>query len=300
MILNAENIRDLNRSFRVLSMAALDAVPARWNQIAMEVPSGTSSNDYGWLTEIPGAREWIGERNVKNLSSAGYNIKNRDFELTVGVKRKDIEDDNIGIYSPMFQSLGESFAYSPDELVFDLLKRGFTENAYDGKPFFDATHKIGKTTYSNLSNKILTSVSLNDAITKMQSLKRETGQPIRVFFGEGASAPLLVVGPANRANARALIGIADLPGGGTNPDYGTARVLVLPEITGPEWMLLDTSKVIKPLILQMRKKPQFVAMDAPTDEATFMKGELRYGFDDRKNAGFAFWQLAYGSVGTTA
>jgi len=65
--------------------------------------------------------------------------------------------------------------------------------------------------------------------------------------------------------------------------------------SGTAWYLLDLSRPVKPLILQMRKAPEFVSMDKPDDENVFMRKKYRYGVDDRKNVGFGLWQLAYGS-----
>lgn len=50
---------------------------------------------YAWLGDIPGMREWIGDREVQNLTASDYTIKNKDFELTVGVDRNAIEDDIV-------------------------------------------------------------------------------------------------------------------------------------------------------------------------------------------------------------
>jgi phage major head subunit gpT-like protein len=68
--------------------------------------------------------------------------------------------------------------------------------------------------------------------------------------------------------------------------------------SGTDWYLLDLSRPIKPLILQMRQKPKFTALDRPEDEHVFMRRMYRYGVDDRKNVGFGLWQLAYGSKDT--
>ncbi|MEM5787182.1 MAG: Mu-like prophage major head subunit gpT family protein, partial [Syntrophobacteraceae bacterium] len=65
--------------------------------------------------------------------------------------------------------------------------------------------------------------------------------------------------------------------------------------SGDPWFLLDLSRPIKPIILQIRKRPEFVAMDQPEDENVFMRKKYRYGVDDRKNVGFGLWQLAFGS-----
>lgn len=65
--------------------------------------------------------------------------------------------------------------------------------------------------------------------------------------------------------------------------------------SGTPWYLLDTSRSLKPFILQNRKAPNFVSLDRETDENVFMRGEYLYGVDCRRNAGYGFWQMAYGS-----
>lgn len=59
------------------------------------------------------------------------------------------------------------------------------------------------------------------------------------------------------------------------------------------WFVLDTSKVIKPLILQQRKKSEFISKtDGASSDHVFMKKEYLYGVDCRLNVGFSFPQLA--------
>lgn len=79
---------------------------------------------------------------------------------------------------------------------------------------------------------------------------------------------------------------------------GTASVSNTGGGSGTAWYLLDCSRPIKPIILQVRKRPEFVAMDRPDDENVFMRKKFRYGVDDRKNVGYGLWQLAYGSKQT--
>ena len=67
---------------------------------------------------------------------------------------------------------------------------------------------------------------------------------------------------------------------------------------GDPWFLLDLSRPVKPIILQIRKRPEFISVDHPEDENVFMRKKFLYGVDDRKNVGFGLWQLAYGSKST--
>ena len=84
----------------------------------------------------------------------------------------------------------------------------------------------------------------------------------------------------------------------TDHPWGDAQVSNSAGGAGEPWFLLDLRRPIKPIILQMRKKPEFVALDKPDNEANFMRKKYLYGVDDRKNVGFGLWQLAYGSKQT--
>lgn len=64
------------------------------------------------------------------------------------------------------------------------------------------------------------------------------------------------------------------------------------------WYLLDTSKVLKPFILQMRRDYAFVAKTSLTDDNVFDKNEYVFGVDGRLNVGFGLWQQAYCSKAT--
>lgn len=113
---------------------------ATYKRVATVVPSSTSEEEYGWLRDIPQIREWFGDRHINSLQESGYTIKNRKFELTIGVKGDDVDDDKVGIYSPRFQMMGDEAARFPDRLVYELMNDGFTAKCYDGQPFFDANH----------------------------------------------------------------------------------------------------------------------------------------------------------------
>jgi phage major head subunit gpT-like protein len=82
---------------------------------------------------------------------------------------------------------------------------------------------------------------------------------------------------------------------------GTAEALVVPQLAGKDsaWYLLCTTRPIKPLIYQQRKKAAFVSLTSDTDINVFMRKKYLYGADSRGNAGYGFWQMAYGSDGST-
>ena len=107
--------------------------------------------------------------------------------------------------------------------MFDNLVAGITNNCYDGQPFFDTQHPVGKSTTTLVSN-------------------------------------------------------TNTAGGGSG-----------------YWYLLDTTRPLKPMILQMRQEPRFVNMTRMDNERNFMMRELMFGVEARANAGYGLWQTAYSS-----
>ena len=121
---------------------AKSEAPSQYTKIATVIQSTTKSNTYGWLGKFPSLRKWVGDRVINSMASQGYSITNDDWESTVGVDRNDIEDDEIGIYAPLFAEMGRAAGVHPDEQVFALLKAGFTTPCFDGQYFFDTDHPV--------------------------------------------------------------------------------------------------------------------------------------------------------------
>lgn len=142
MIITSSSLTALFVAFRREFQQALEATPTAWEKIATQIPSTTKDNTYGWLGQFPQFREWVGDRVLKDMAATGYSITNKSYESTVSVDRNDIEDDNIGIYKPLFAEMGRASKAHPDELVFALLKAGVTTTCYDGQFFFDADHPV--------------------------------------------------------------------------------------------------------------------------------------------------------------
>jgi len=220
LTVNAANLKALNQGFNAAFKKGLGRTPPQWSHCAMKIPSTTSENVYAWLAANFQIREWIGDRVMQNLADYNYTIRNKDFEGTVEVLRNAIEDDQYGIYSPMFEQMGDSVNQFPDKLIFTSLKAGDAAVCYDGQYFFDTDHPVG-------------------------------------LPGKEASV--------------------------SNHMGGAAEA----------WYILDTSKVMKPLIFQERTPFQMVRKDRDEDDNVFFRKKYIYGVDGRCNAGYGLWQLAF-------
>jgi phage major head subunit gpT-like protein len=142
MIINSANLRMLTTGYRANFQTGLSGVAPMWNRVASLVTSTTSEELYPWLSQIPGMRKWIGERQVNNVKADAYRLINESWEDTVEVERPKIEDDRYGIYAPLMTMLGDAAARQPDELVFRTVGQGFSTNCFDGQFFFDTDHPV--------------------------------------------------------------------------------------------------------------------------------------------------------------
>lgn len=142
MLVNAENLNGLRVGFSTAFQGGLGQASSMHARVSTEVRSTQKEQKYGWLGKIPNVREWLGARAIQNLSQHDYSIKEKAWELTIGVDRDDIETDNLGIYGPLFTEMGLSTGSKWDMLVFELLKAGFTTKCYDGQNFFDTDHPV--------------------------------------------------------------------------------------------------------------------------------------------------------------
>lgn len=300
MIINKSNLEAVFLNLKTTFNKAFDAAPALWDKTTMLVPSGSSQNNYNWLSRFPKMRKWVGEKFVKAFEAFNYSIVNDDWEATVEVRRNDLEDDILGIYAPMTQEAGYSAKQLPDEIDADLKNNAFASPCYDGQYFYDVDHPVAGASVSNKGTAALSAATLAAATasygaarTAIMGFKDEDGRPLALI------PDTLEVPPALESTARLLLESDKLADNTPNPFKGTAKVLVNPRLTSSTaWFLHVTTRPVKPFIYQERKKPVFVQQTDMNADDVFMKGVYKFGAEARAAGGYAFWQLSYGSTGT--
>ena len=76
------------------------------------------------------------------MKEFSYEIENKLYEATLGIKRTDIEDDSLGQYRTLAQSEGQEVADFFWREIASLMKNGFSALCYDGQNFFDTDHPV--------------------------------------------------------------------------------------------------------------------------------------------------------------
>jgi phage major head subunit gpT-like protein len=312
MIVSPSSLSGLFQTFDTRFNEALNLYKPKawWQELAMLIPSKSSVMTHAWMDQLPTLRKWLGERQIRNLSTRGQTVTNELFELTIGVSRSKIEDDEYGVYLPIIDNLGAQTAKYRDQQLKPIIQAGTGSSlglCYDGQYFFDTDHPVNVDdstmgTQSNVhTSTALTPANYDKVRVGMGTLKGADGEYMNI------QPDTLIVPPQLETVGKMIVGADNLAaetifnspatqtqvGANTNPYKGTAKLLVLPELANQatSWYLAQLGGPVKPFLWQERNAPETVYIKNPDDEHVFMKDEWLYGVRARGAAYFALWQL---------
>lgn len=155
MIITQAALQALRTSFNAKFKEGKSKAKPKLAALATPVSSSTAIETYGWLGEMPAFRKWVGDKRIKSIAERAYALVNDDYEASVGIKRKQIQDDNLGLYPSMFEGWGMEAVLWPDRLITAALAAGISMPCFDNQNFFDTSHPTyneAGDTYSNTNN----------------------------------------------------------------------------------------------------------------------------------------------------
>ena len=282
------------------------------NQIAMQQTSRTSQTRHGWLNQLPAMRKWIGDRVINNIQSNTLNIVNAKFENTIEITREEFEDDEYGLYRPLFPIMGRQAMKTKDRLLVDALLQGTTATwGGDGAAVFTASRTYGSSTIDNYSTTAFdgAGTALTTILKKMQAYLGHAGQPLE------ANPVVLLYGPnlydtvhkaiKNDFNALATgdVTITQVGGQIGNPNKNIVEMVKTPYLVdnytdldgnaysnaGKAWFVVGEGMGVRAgLVYQSRIEPELQDQRARFDSSSdvvFLQDKLQWGVRMR-GAGF--------------
>lgn len=123
------------------------------------------------------------------MQAQGMTIENKLFESTVAVPRTAIEDDQVGLFTPMVKQAAQSAAELPDDLVFSLLKKGKTTLCYDGQNFFDTDHPVYQNVDGTGTSKTQSNITTGSASGKPAFYVLDDSQAIKPLIWQERTTP---------------------------------------------------------------------------------------------------------------
>jgi len=287
-----------NKTIRALFNAELSAQGEGEivNAACMRTRSKSKTVEYNFMLAFDELREWVGERQIANLSVESFTIPNVKYESSLVVDRVDVEADNLGLYGPAVAERVSAYYRKRRSVVASLLSNGATtgNNSYDGVTFFNASHPSdgNGAVQSNLkAGSALTGANYDAGVLAMALLVDHRGNPMDIV------PDTLVIAPQLAATARNLFQLSTAYGtdlAGDNPWFGAIKNIIVEPLLGTStsWYLLDTSKGLKPLILQDADDFELQTLKSADDEFVIMNDAYFYGTRSRFGAGYGMWQLA--------
>lgn len=279
--------------------AKLQAAETLYRRLCSIVPSSRSKEDYAWLGNIPVPREWVGDRQFAPLRDYEFTIRNKDWELSLGIDRSEWEDDQTGQINMRIDESAVRFARHPDRLLVDLINAGNGGTmglSYDGQYFFDTDHSSGDSgSQSNsITHEVTTPASpttaefkaaFQKAVQQMIGFKDDRGENIydAVTLGQGLELAVLV--PTNMwwaANEALKVPIIGNTG---NIIVNMAEPVAVPRLSASDsFFVADVSGELKAFIFQERRRVETELKD--DRESKWIK----YMADGRYNIGYGLWQ----------
>lgn len=263
--------------FTALNTSLNKGLAQAWNdheRWANVIASSGAAEAYPMAIVTGGMREWLGDRVINRLSAKKMTVLHKDFERTEGVSRNDIEDDNIGFYSVLFESMGIDGGNLWGRLATEALLDK-SANWADDKPFYSTNRKLGKATYNNVVNEALSVSSYETARGQMMGFKDTANEnPL------GLVPDLLVVGPQLEKTARKILTVSLVVESGAavdNVHKDECDIQVNPYIPGTQWFLACTKRGVKPISVQKRKEGALQRWDRDSDTCVKDKNENHYG-----------------------
>ena len=109
MLITSASLEALRVGFKTHFQSGFAGVPSMRDRVSTRVDSADMEERYGWIGELPEVREWIGPRVVHSLKEHDYAIREKAWELTLAVPRRNIETDKLGTFAARFQILHKVF-----------------------------------------------------------------------------------------------------------------------------------------------------------------------------------------------
>ena len=295
MELNRSNLSAMRTAFNLRFKQGVEGYQPVYNQLAMiEGDIAHDAIEFPFIEQFSGMREWLGDRQFKNLSTKTIRVKEKPFELSISIPRRAIETDNYGMYGAAITMMGEKTEELWDELVINAMTN--PENWFDGNPFYSASRKYGTGanagTINNTASLALSFANFGTFYLQMATMTGANGKPI-------ASRPThLIVGPQLEDTARLILQqdkYRDSNGDEVlNPHKGKCKLIVHPLLVGDyanDWYLGKFDGVLKPLLLLKNKVGKLTALDRDEDENVFLRNEVIYGTEAFGNAAALFPHL---------
>ncbi len=293
------------RQVHGLIMASMDAGDNAWvDRLAMRTSSDSAAEEYAWLGNVPVMEEFIANRDEKELQEYSFSISNKDYQMTLPIKKKDMRRDKIGVIQTRVGQLTNRAMDHPAKLMSSLIMNGEGATCYDGQYFFDTDHSSGASgvqsnniTYDAATPASPTSTEMGKAIMaaiqQLYTFKDDQGEPINqsaaefdvmippTFMGATLEAITALLGDSGRSNL-----LPALRG------HFSVNPIINPRLTwADKFAVFRTDEAAKSFILQEEEEMAPWSIGEGSEHWKKQR-EALFGVDWAGNVGYGYWEFS--------
>lgn len=293
--INDKTLQDLEKTLNAKWTEAFTAAPqSQLNSLATIYSSSTASNHYAFMEALASWSEWNGARQFKDIASQQFEVKNKDYEMSIKMPKNQLEDDQIGMYVDIVPNMVAGWFKKQQSLIMDVLTSN--PDAYDGVALFKTDRSYGDNTINNTTTSALSTSTFETARSTMMSYKDHSSEPLAVM------PDTLVVGPSLEKTGydivRNFFGYDATDKVQIENFYRTTgvRIVVSPYLVGDYanyWFLADTTDIAKGVILQIRETPSPILSNA---QEVARSKTIDYMADGRMAAAAGVPHKIYGGI----
>ena len=177
-----------------LQLLSVRGVTGRFNKVFDKIPTIYQNHCalYDADTEImphaiagfvPRPREFTNGRMVQGIRDFSFNVTNKEYELTIEIPRKWMEDDQTGAINQRIDEIAETWQTFYDYQFAQLLINGATStyNGWDGATFYNDSRTIGGS--ATIDNKLTSAAATSTTPTtaEMQTAVRDIKKQLWKF-----------------------------------------------------------------------------------------------------------------------
>lgn len=268
--------------------------------LCSDVNSDGADEEYGMLGGVPGVREWLGNRDFKDLRAAKWTITNKKWESSLEIDKDRIADDRMSLYGPILEQLGMEAAMHPDELLFALINAAESSDCFDGQYFFDTDHSWGDS--GSQSNDLTATVAstsaptvaetkaaFNAALSALGGFKTDQGRYLNPHIFDVNKSITILSNFALRQYLEDALSVRLQATGGDNVVLARPTIISSALYTSTtKFDVYLTDRPLRPFIFQ-RRQPLGRQMKGLDDRE--FKG-VKFMADARYNVGYGAWWTA--------
>lgn len=245
-------------------------------------------------------REHIGPRHVNVVKASDQDLEVLPYELTYGVDRDDLEDEDQGptsvkLLAKTIRAAGRKYALMPDRLLYTVIS-GNATSVYDGRSLFGTHYQdptdTSSTSWSNAkTSRALTPENLASTIADQAKLLSPDGDPINPAQRFVLMVPWALHQTALECTRAQMIPNSAGTASRTNVIPQAYNIEVVPwarldAASATTWYLLDVSDPSdQGLIVLERKAPEIIEQFSPSDDRAIEFNQFTWTSRARMQAG---------------